>query len=147
MRVTEEMKVEMKRLHDSGLSYVEIGRRLGVTDRCVRYWLDDNFRERYRNWLRGYYQRNREKIMNYVGSYLVRRYHSDSEFRQRYLGYIKKYANKIAERNRAIKLPDKALLKCPYCSVIWKPLRGWIPLRCPKCRRILVKLPVVVNGK
>ncbi len=54
-RLTEEVKSEIKRLQESGISDAEISRRLGVSSFCVRYQRPE-VRERHRNYMREYFR-------------------------------------------------------------------------------------------
>jgi IS30 family transposase len=96
-KVTAEIKEEMKKMRGDGLSYAEIGKRLGFYYSTVQYHLDAEQREKAKiratmsnekQVKAGYYQRRWRKDgrhREYNRLYLRWRYHTDAEFRRKVL--------------------------------------------------------------
>lgn len=90
---------EMKDLREQGWSYVKIGKLFKIDPHSVRYWIDDEYRQRCierakRRPRKPLTDEQKAKRKVYIRNYIKKRYNEDPEFRERFLGHTKKWQKK-----------------------------------------------------
>lgn len=89
MRYSEEIKQQARELCAQGLSKLEVGRRLSVSDTTVGRWVNsevaERHRERYRQWYKQNPERTRERNLQWA---------------QENPGYRRRWSQENAERQR-----------------------------------------------
>ncbi len=104
-KITPDILKKMKELRKQGLTYKEIGNKIGVTMSTALYHLSPREREMHTKRTMKYYmkltkeqKRERErKSYDYKKKYYLERYHEDEEFRKRQIALITKSFNKRRE--------------------------------------------------
>lgn len=144
-KVTPKIKKKMATDRAKGATYREIAIKFNLAESTVRYHLDERERERSNKAARAYMKEHPQPYGEYLRDYMHERYQKDKEFRGRLIGHIMKYQKKIQDRNREVIVGTGSKLKCPYCGDTWKVRNPYVPLKCPKCVCVLVKLPKVIK--
>lgn len=87
MKVTSEIKKEMKRLRDEGKSYREIARTLNLAQSTVQYWLKPEFRKKHieicKENMKNLTPEQKQRHSKRHTEYARERYRNDEEFRRR----------------------------------------------------------------
>jgi len=104
-KVTPENRKNMKDLREKGWSYVKIGKLFNIDPHSVRYWIDEEYRQRC---IKRAKSRKRKPLTDeqktkrkvYIRKYIKKRYNEDPEFRERFLGHTKKWQRKNKAMNK-----------------------------------------------
>jgi len=108
--VSQEILNEMQKLREQGLTYKEIGERLGLNPNTVNYHLNPEYkkrviervRKRYHEILKKnpeYVQKRRERIKQYI----KKRLETDENFRERYREILRKSAKRRVEKIKMLR--------------------------------------------
>lgn len=97
-KVTEDMKIKMKKLREDGKTFREIAETFNVSCSTVQYHLSPRQKELTKK--RAYERIKRlgpasqqypERVRKYMREYQSDRYKSDPEYRERMLKHVRKY--------------------------------------------------------
>jgi rubrerythrin len=147
VKVTKELKKKMRELKKKGMNYAEIAKALSLHPSTVEYHLSRRRKRKVLEKVLEYAKRPeyQERHKEYLKQYIKRRLKEDEGFKKKFYRAIERYHEKIRERNSSIKVPDGKMLKCVYCGHTWVPKDGVVSTNCPSCKRLLVKLPEMVD--
>lgn len=108
-KVSPENILDMKVLREKGWSYVKIGKLFKIDPHSVRYWIDEEYRQRCIERAKSRKRKpltdeQKKKRKAYIRNYIHRRYNEDPEFRDRFLSHTKKWQRK---RKKELKGEEK----------------------------------------